>query len=89
MSRVAAIKRAEKFAPYTMSILSTELGDREFTWNPEDEGSVAVAEREFSKARENGMFAMSVGVEGVGSELITEFDPTAEAIVVAPQIQGG
>ena len=89
MSRVAAIKRAEKFAPYTMSILSKELGDREITWNPEDGGSVAVAEREFDNALGNGMFGMSVGAEGVGSEVITKFEPTAEAIVVAPQIQGG
>ncbi len=89
MSRVAAMKRAEKFAPFTMSILSQSLGDREVTWNPEDEGSVAVAEKEFDKAVSTGMFGMSVGPDGVGAEQITKFDPTAEAIVVAPQIQGG
>ena len=89
MTRVEAIKRAETFPKHTMSILSVALGDQEFSWDPDDAGSVAVAEREFDIARKNGMTGVSVGADGQGSEVISKFDPEADAIVVAPQIIGG
>ena len=89
MTRVEAIKRAETFAKHTMSILSVQLGDREFTWDPDNGGGVAIAEREFDLARKNGMTGISVGADGQGSEVITKFDPELDAIVVAPQIIGG
>ena len=64
MTRVQAIKRAETFPKHTMSILTVDDGDREVTWNPDDSGSVAIAEAEFSVARANGMTGVSVGEDG-------------------------
>ena len=61
------------------------------TWSTDDEGSVAVAEREFEGAIGRGMSAFSVGEEGgVGTEQIKSFDPkTHERVVLVPQTQGG
>ena len=90
MTRVQALIRAEAFPRFTMSILTFADGHRDVTWSPDDEGSVAVVEREFSGAIENGMSAFSVGEEGVGTEQIKDFDPkTHERVVLIPQTQGG
>lgn len=89
MTRVQAIKKAETFPKHTMSILTIDDGDREVTWNPDDSGSVAIAEKEFSVARANGLTGVSVGEDGQGSEVIRTFEPDAHAIVMAPQIIGG
>jgi len=91
MTRVQALIRAESFPRFTMSILTFADGHRDVTWSPDDEGSVAVAEREFANAVGNGMSAFSVGEEaGVGTEQIKSFDPeTHERVVLIPQTQGG
>ncbi len=88
-SRVKHLIAAESFPPYTLSILTVADGHNEMTWDPDDAGSVAVAERKFDEAIIDGGAGVSVGSDGQGSEAIGDFDPNADAIVVHPQIQGG
>ncbi len=89
MTRVSALKMAESFPKNTLCILTKEDGHEEFTWDPDDAGSVAVAEREFAAAKGQGMTGVHIDENGVG-EAITTFDPdTHERVVMTPQIQGG
>lgn len=89
MTRVQHLKLAENFAPHTLSILTVADGHREVSWDPDDGGSVAVAEKEFDDALAAGGAGVSVGRDGQGSEATSAFDPNAEALVVHPQITGG
>ncbi len=83
-SIVAALK--SESGKHVLRVLTVKDGDYSVEWDPSDSGSVAVAEREFKKAVKNRDAYMSKG--GVDT-LTREFDPQAEAIVVAPRINGG
>ncbi len=89
MTRVSALKMAESFPKHTLCVLSKEHGHEEFSWDPSDSGSVAIAEREFAAAKGQGMTGIHIDENGVG-EAISTFDPdTHERVVMTPQIQGG
>lgn len=89
MTRVSALRMAEKFPKWTLCVLSVGHGHEEFTWDPSDSGSVALAEREFNSAKGKGMTGVHIDENGVG-EAISDFDPqTHERVVMTPQIQGG
>ena len=72
---------------HVMRILDIKKGDYEITWSPDDSGSVAVAEREFEGAKSRGLDAYQ-SKEGVDT-LAARFDPEADAVVLAPRINGG
>ncbi len=55
-------------------------------WDTRDEASVARAEAAFAQAS-TGNLAYKTGASG--SEVIREFDPAAEQILIARQLQGG
>lgn len=89
MTRVEALKLAAKFPKYTLCVLSASAGHDEWSWDPNDEGSTAVAVMEFEKAQKDGMTGVHIDENGVG-EAIQNFDPqTHERVVMIPQIQGG
>lgn len=89
MTRVEHLRLAESFPRHTLSILTVEDGHREVTWDPNDEGSVALATREFNSAKADGRVAVDVGENGQGAEVISEFDPSARTIVMHPPLKGG
>lgn len=89
MTRVEALKLAEKFPKYTLCVLSAAAGHEEYTWDPDDEASSAVAVLEFNHAKRDGMTGVHIDENGVG-ETIGNLDPkTHERVVMIPQIQGG
>jgi len=73
---------------HVLRILHVTKGDYELTWDPSDTGSVAVAEKEFDDAKSQGLRGFESGADG---ELagVKEFNPQADVVVMAPQINGG
>ena len=65
-------------------------GDIKQIWNPDNADEVAAARRTFNdlKAKGHRAFAVS-GVKGKPGEMITEFDPKAGKIIMAPPMAGG
>jgi hypothetical protein len=71
----------------TQSVMDTS-GDTRHRFDPDDASAVAEAERRFRDLTEAG-FTAAVRT-GVGtSELIREFDPTAQETVFIPRLRGG
>lgn len=65
-------------------------GDTRIIWNRNNADEVDIARESFRKARAKGMAAYRVtGKEGVKGEVISEFDPDAERIILAPPLRGG
>ena len=63
-------------------------GDTAVAWKPENAEETAVAEKAFQEHMTQGRSAYEV-VSGRGNELIREFKPDAEEIVVFNRLQGG
>jgi hypothetical protein len=65
-------------------------GDTEVKWNPETGEGVQSAKRVFEERRLRfGYLAFVEGPNGEGSDLIRNFDATAEFIILAPRLVGG
>lgn len=73
----------------TMSILST-AGDEKVTWDKNDPESIRVARQKFLEylGERKGM-AFKVDANGGKGEKMTDFDPSAENILLMPMIVGG
>lgn len=72
-----------------MSIMDS-TGDKKELWNPENQDEVASARATFNKLRGKGYLAYKVrGKDGDKGEQITEFDPDAGALIMAPPMAGG
>jgi hypothetical protein len=71
-----------------MQIVMDTSGDTRHQFDPDDPSAVAEAERRFAKLTEAGFIAAKRA--GIGtSELIREFDPTAQETVFIPRLRGG
>jgi hypothetical protein len=71
-----------------MQIVMDTSGDTRHRFDPDDPSAVAEAERRFAKLTEEGFIAAKR--TGIGtSELIREFDPTAQETVFFPRLRGG
>ena len=87
MSRRSIVSALGRSGTHTLRILSLDHGDEEFSWDPSNSRSVAVAEREFNVAVKKGM--QGYQSKGDVDELTATFDPQADTIVVAPRVNGG
>lgn len=66
------------------------LGDVRQVWDPSNADEVAAAKRVFDDLTRKGHRAYSVrGDKGKKGEVITEFDPAAGKIILAPAMAGG
>ena len=72
---------------HILIILSPRKGDWSMEWDPNDSGSVAVAEKEFGSAIKSGRAGYKT--KGDVATVTREFDPLADVIVAAPMINGG
>ena len=72
-----------------LSILS-HLGDEKVTWDKDDPESVAEARKKFLEflGERKGM-AVRMNPDGQKGDMITDFDPDAERILLMPMIVGG
>lgn len=71
-----------------MRVMGLE-GDTKIIWDAEKRAEVEAAEEAFKKLKKKGYLAYSVKRDGEKGQVITEFDPSAEKIILAPPIAGG
>lgn len=64
-------------------------GDSRFLWSKDSEAEVAAARAQFDVLKSKGYLAYTVDESGSRGEVIREFDPNAQAIIMAPQTVGG
>jgi hypothetical protein len=73
-----------------LRIMDPDLGDLKIVWDPKIPSEVEHARSTFTKAlKDKGMAAYRVKKGGEKAEVMREFDPDAEAMIVAPMIAGG
>ncbi len=64
-------------------------GDTKIIWNSENKDETDAARETFNRLTKKGHKAYMVKKDGEKGEVITEFDPDAEKIILAPQMVGG
>lgn len=64
-------------------------GDNRVLWSTDNPNSIEIARAAFNAAKEKGYLAYTVDEGGSKGEVISEFDPQAGAIIMAPQLVGG
>lgn len=64
-------------------------GDSRFTWDPSKPAEVEAAKAQFDTLKGKGYLAYSVQGDGSKGEVIREFDPSARATIMQPQMVGG
>lgn len=73
-----------------LRILDPLAGDTRLIWNKDDADEVANAKRTFDElVGKKGRLAYKVKDKGEQGEQISEFDPDAEKIIIAPRMKGG
>ena len=66
-----------------------ETGDTKLIWNEDNDVEVEAARTMFNSLKKKGYVGYSVDKKGETGTLLTEFDPAAEKIIMAPQMKGG
>lgn len=67
-----------------------DTGDTKIMWSKDNQDEIDNAKRTFDDLRKKGFTAYSVkGKNGEKNEIIRDFDPDSEKIIMAPQMQGG
>jgi len=72
-----------------MRIMDPKEGDMKLVWDPDNEVEVAHARETFDKMRKKGLAAFRVDKKGDKAKTLTEFDPDAAAMILAPALAGG
>lgn len=63
-------------------------GDTKMTWG-DNQAEIDAARHTFDEMKGKRYLAYTVKADGSRGEVIREFDPTAHAIIMAPQLVGG
>lgn len=71
-----------------MTVLD-KTGDTKIVWDASKPDEVEAARQTFDRLRKKGYAAYSVKRNGDQGEVIREFDPQAEKVILAPQMIGG
>lgn len=71
-----------------MQILD-DTGHSRTIWNPDNEDEVGAARDTFNKLKKKGYIAYRVKKDGSEGEVMTEFDPSAEKMIMSPGMRGG
>ncbi len=72
-----------------MAVMTAKDGDIKVEWDNDKPEEVTHARETFRKMKQKGYAAYRTNPKGSKGELIREFDPAAESIVMAPQMVGG
>lgn len=70
-------------------IVLDHTGDTKTIWDPDKPEEVEQARETFAKLRKKGYMAYSVDRKGEKGAVLREFDPSAEKMILAPQMVGG
>jgi hypothetical protein len=73
----------------TLGIMEIEAGDYHIMWDSTREEEVKQARKTFDEFKKLGWVAFSVTAKGDKDEIIRDFDPEAEKIIMAPKTAGG
>jgi hypothetical protein len=73
---------------HELHVLDT-TGDTKTTWNPHNADEVAVARDVFVRLKAKGYLAYRVEKGGDKGEVMREFDPLADKMILSPQTVGG
>lgn len=71
-----------------MAVMGTN-GDTKTVWNKDNPDEVAAAKAQFDSLKAKGYLAFKVKDDGDKGEMISEFDPSAQKVILAPRVQGG
>tara|TARA_R110000824_G_scaffold40789_4_gene121927 strand:- start:946 stop:1245 length:300 start_codon:yes stop_codon:yes gene_type:complete len=66
-----------------------QTGDTKIVWDYKNDVEVAAAKAQFDALKKAGYIAYSVNKDGTNGEVIREFDPKAEKIILSPPMVGG
>jgi hypothetical protein len=72
----------------TMRIINSS-GDTKLTWKTKSKAEVEAVRQAFGQFHDQGYSAYAFKEIGKPGELATEFDPTAQLIIMAPRMAGG
>lgn len=72
-----------------MAVMDPKEGDVRVIWDPDRPEEVESARAQFQTLRGKGYAAYRVTATGRKGEVIREFDPDAEKIILAPAMVGG
>jgi hypothetical protein len=72
----------------TLEIID-RTGDTKLEWDRNVPVEVEAAKASFTLHKKKGYLAYRTRADGSRGEVITEFDPAAERIIMAPPVQGG
>ena len=64
-------------------------GDTKMIWDARNEDEVEAVRRTFDDLKRKGYLAYSVSKDGSKGEVIREFDPSSEKIIMSPPMVGG
>lgn len=64
-------------------------GDTKLIWDSDNSDEVENAKRTFKDLKKKGYACFSVNKKGDKGEVINEFDPLAERLIMAPPLAGG
>lgn len=70
-------------------IVLDQTGDTKIIWDSDKAEEVDQARETFNKLKKKGYMAYKVNKKGEQGEVIREFDPDAEKMILAPQTVGG
>lgn len=65
------------------------MGDIKTIWDSSKKEEVKMAKEQFDKLKKEGYIAFKVKKDGSKGEVMKDFDPDAEKIILAPKMQGG
>lgn len=85
MSDSAVLERSETGE---MCILD-QSGDTKIIWDRTKAEEVEAARATFDSLKKKGYLAYTVNARGDKGEVIKDFDPAAEKIILSPQMKGG
>jgi tRNA U38,U39,U40 pseudouridine synthase TruA len=73
-----------------LRVLDVDAGDVKVVWDASKEAEVEAAREQFNKLTgKKNYIAYTVKKDGGKGKKITEFDPEAEMIILAPLVTGG
>lgn len=73
----------------SIAVLGKE-GDTKTTWDSSNKVEVEVARSQFNALKAKGYLAYRVDTQGAKSgEVVREFDPSLNALIMVPPMQGG
>lgn len=73
---------------HEMSILD-ETGDTKIVWDEDTPAEVESARNSFDTMKRKGYVAYRVNKKGDQGEVMDRFDPSAEKMILSPQMKGG